>query len=255
MGNQQTHLQIDHFFDKPADFKLNKTPVQFKINDYDSFICCDDDGTVFSSTDILIGHELHVLKFDSHMRDFEVVNRGPTIARGQGIGVIVDFTRNSYIKLWKDKKNAKGYDLFVTSWPTDQISDAKDVLSSDLSVGYDVYIIDYNNEKHHLCEKHDTRDTKETPIFFSHLKKYAKYDDSEIDDQSDESESTKKIDQSEAIESTKTDDKSEQQSESRKTKFTEETQSDESVSTKTDDKSEKATESEISHTAKKPKTE
>lgn len=245
MGNQQTHLKIDHFFDQPADFKLNETPVQFKINDYDTFVCCDSNGTVFRSTDILTGHELHVLKFDSHMRDFEVVNRGPTIARGQGIGVIADFTRNSYIKLWKDKKNAKGYDLFVTSWPTDQISDAKNVLSSDLSVGYDVYIIDYNNEKHHLCEKHDTRDTKETPIFFSHLKKYAHYDDEKSDNDANESDKSEeklvdpvKDDQTEqAIEPTKT---------PRKTKFTE-TECEENENTPHTPRT--------TNTPKKPKTE
>jgi hypothetical protein len=179
MGNQQTNLKIDHFFKRPQNFQHNKKPAIFKINNYDSFVCCDCDGNISSSKSESGDFDMHVIEFSSHMRDFEVVSRGPTIARGQGIGVIVDFSRNFYLKLWKDKNNIKGYDLFVTAWPTENIPDAKDVLSSDLSLGYDVLIIDYNNEKHQLCEKHDTRDTKETRILFSDFKKYAKYDDND----------------------------------------------------------------------------
>ena len=191
MGNKQTYLEIDHFFNHPKNYQISSKPVAFKINKFDTIICYNKINSLTTSKQILDGCELINVKLDSHMRDFEVVIDGPKIARGQGIGIIIDFTRNLYIKLWKDKNDPKGYQWSVTRWSTENRSTAKSILSSDLGLGYDVFIIDHNSQKHQLCEKRNGEDYRETPIIFQHLKKYTNYVDDEDKESNIKSKSAK----------------------------------------------------------------
>lgn len=149
--------------------------IAFRINNYNKIILNYDNNI---TTELIydqgeLGNSLIDLKFNSHMRDFEVIEDGLTIAGGQGVGVIIDFPRNKFIKLWKDGDD---YELYVTIWSTEDPAHAKSILSADLGLGYDVYIIDYNHKTHQLCESMNTDDENPTPIIFPHLQKYAKYD-------------------------------------------------------------------------------
>lgn len=106
--------------------------------------------------------------------------------RGQGIGVIIDFIRDVYIKLWQDRNKASGFSLYLTGWAhthskaiTEQIGTTSDptfsILHSDLSLGYDVYIIDYKGQEKNWCEPRTQKDDQATPILFSTFQQYAQY--------------------------------------------------------------------------------
>lgn len=237
MGNRQTSLKIDHFFVQPDGYKVNSVPIRFKINDFDHMIVYLLPGHIGVKDDALVG-DLIEIRFDSHMRDFEVVEDGPKIARGQGIGVIIDFTRNLYIKLWKDKSNEAKYDLMFTRWSTENKREAQNILSQDLGLGYDVFIIDYNGAQYQLCEQKDERDSKPTSIIFPHLKKYANYE-SDTDESSDESDHDDKESDKDQSKNESNDDKESNKNES----------SDESKS----ESSEKNTESDSTNNLKKRK--
>lgn len=180
LQSQQSYIKTKHFFKNDNNAPLNNSCVIFKLNDYNFFIVYKEKGITLidvSSIDNLPIDKFTNIILKSHMRDFEVVSNGPVIARGQGLGVIIDFSRNFYIKMWKDKTKKYGVDLFLTNWPTSDIFAAQNILSADLSIGYDVFIIAYDGAEHQLCEKINKDDEKDTLIIFPSLKKYAKYDD------------------------------------------------------------------------------
>lgn len=111
----------------------------------------------------------------SHMRDFEIIHHDCTIARGQGIGVIIIHGAESYIKLTYDKNENNGINVAAyTCWGNHP--DAKNILNCDLDMGYNVLLIDSKDKAHNLCEKLDERDNRETFIIFKDCEKYAKYE-------------------------------------------------------------------------------
>ena len=60
-----------------------------------------------------------------------------------------------------------------------------EILSSDLSIGYDVLMIRNKYKFINLCEDMDERDRQPTKILFSSFSKYGSYDPSHIKDDSD----------------------------------------------------------------------
>lgn len=191
MGQSWSSLDVDSIYKtKVGKWVKNETPVVFELEELGYAIRADSRGVRVGNigewnTDV----ESHTLTFDSHARDFEVVpnQNNLTIARGQCIGVIIDFTRDIYIKLWKDKETEHGFSLYNTHWAhtssngpeEDKIGTSQDptvrIIHSDLSIGYDVYIIDYTGKGKHWCEPRTEADDRETPILFSQFQKYANY--------------------------------------------------------------------------------
>jgi hypothetical protein len=81
------------------------------------------------------------------------------IKRGHGIGIIADFSRDLYIRLWRDGIGKLDYHL--TLFGQSEVSREKvgtwedlsyKILTSSLSFGYDVYIIDHNGRSDYWCE-------------------------------------------------------------------------------------------------------
>lgn len=110
----------------------------------------------------------------SHMRDFEVIeNDKGVIARGQGIGILIVEYNKAYVKLKYDKYTPLGVKAAVYGlWGHE--SRAREILESDLSLGYDVLLMSPHGQIS-LCEKRDERDEKDTLILLSSYQKYATY--------------------------------------------------------------------------------
>jgi hypothetical protein len=175
MTNIHTTLPIEYLFENPKDFTLNTksntlmiSSHNHNINDVKIEYTCDEDGRshlyIGDSDKNFVGKKID---FSSHMKTFEIIHpytKNPIeIRRGQGIGVIVDFSRDTYIKLYygKTSKNNHNIEVIFSCWTYSDKSGDKykpyKVLSEDLGLGYDVYIIDYLGNEHRLCEM-DNRD-------------------------------------------------------------------------------------------------
>lgn len=199
MGNKQSCIETGHFFKKPQKFDLNISPIGYDIGN-DVMInvnLLSLSGPIISMNKKDALHQklsAESINFDSHMRDFEVIpSYNLIIARGQGIGVIIDFSRGLYIKMWKDKKSHFGANLFVTEWPTKDILSAKNILNNDLTLGYDIHLTDYDGNVHRLREELTEEDTMPTPIFIKDFEKYATYNEITEPQQSKQKTITKKI--------------------------------------------------------------
>jgi hypothetical protein len=192
MGQSRSSLDVNLIYKtRVGEWKRNEAPVVFELKDLGYAIHADRRGVNVGKIGTNIEGESHTLTFKSHARDFEVIpsQNNLTIARGQCIGVIIDFTRDIYIKLWKDKETEHGFSLYTTHWAhtssngasEDKIGTDQDptvgIIHSDLSIGYDVYIIDYTGKGKHWCEPRTEADSRETPILFSEFQKYANYTD------------------------------------------------------------------------------
>lgn len=190
MGQSRSSLDVNSIYKtRVGEWKRNETPVVFELKDLGYAIHADRRGVNVEKIGTNVECESHTLTFDSHARDFEVIpsQNNLTIARGQCIGVIIDFTRDIYIKLWKDKESEHGFRLYNTHWAhtssngvsEDKIGTSQDptvrIIHSDLSIGYDVYVIDYTGKGKHWCEPRTEADDRETPILFSQFQKYATY--------------------------------------------------------------------------------
>ena len=110
------------------------------------------------------------------MRDFETcvpfAKYEVTLARNQGIGVIISEPLNIYFKLYYDRNTDTGINFIDGLW--NHSKEAKLLLIKDLGIGYDIMFIN-NNDVKYLCEGVDERDKKETLILFKEYKKYPYY--------------------------------------------------------------------------------
>ena len=197
MGNNQTNLKIDSYFEEPLkvdpDCKsyeitvhLNP-PAQKKDNSrIDRVVLCWR-GSRLDVIDTWLSED-HPEKDlsdkrlqwtpKSHMRDFEVMNmftvKENRIARGQGIGVIIVESLACYAKITYDRSHPYGINMAACmKW--DHSDTAKSTLSSDLSLGYDVLLL-VKDKPHYLCEKKDKRDENNTPIWIPGLEPLTTYD-------------------------------------------------------------------------------
>lgn len=186
MGNKNTNLNIDRFFDEnPYDTRKS---YQIKINLTRPSITESGEEIYFVYL-VLQNGNLYIVKsadkvdFEftpkSHMRDFEVIVNPNTgshdkVARDQGICCMMIYPINTYIKLIYNKTESLGVSpiSFNTLGTNDE---RKNVLNSDLSLGYNVFIIDNEEAVYNLCEELDDRDDKETLILFDEFKEYASY--------------------------------------------------------------------------------
>lgn len=202
MGNYQTNLKIDQYFEEPLVHDLTYGPIEVIIHLDPPAVRKDDskvdrvklrfksDSDVGSKMEIINSWCATELSNDniktekyihwspkSHMRDFEVIcdTAGDIkIARGQGIGVIIIDKLASYMKLMYNRRTEHGISIpACTIWHHGE--KCKKLLAADLSLGYAVLFVG-KNQTDHLCEKMDERDEKETMIIFQSLKPYAKYD-------------------------------------------------------------------------------
>lgn len=185
MGNKQTNIPIDSHF--KSKIVLKKTKVQIRVNV--SPAATDSDGNEIKEIYLFFGDGTLLIdkkKFggcityewtpSSHMRDFEVINpfhEEIKIARGQGIGVIIIEPLSAYVKLMYDKKSTNGI-IPATYSKWDHSDQAKQILSDDLSLGYDVMLMTHK-KIYEMCEKIDERDEAETTILFDEFKKYSNY--------------------------------------------------------------------------------
>ena len=178
----------DLFNSRPAVWRWDSSPIVFELKGFDHQIIGHlTDSAIHpkaKAQKFKVRYDMAEISIDfkSHMRDFEVVpSDNLIIARGQGIGVIADFTRNFYIKIWKDKHFPGGYTMYVTRWTgliEDQVQ-AEHILKMDFRLGYHIFVIDYKGNHHNLCDRTDEQDQKATPILFSTFQKYAQYDSDE----------------------------------------------------------------------------
>jgi ribonuclease HI len=191
MGNHSTKLDLDPYFkdrivvddvhveivvrlDPPALNKYNDKIDNIVLRFHpDLSIDCD-------TKRLNINSKNNTWSPKSHMRDFEVIdphtNTEVKIARGQGIGVVIIESLSQYVKLMYDKNETFGVrPASYSLWNhTDR---AREVLSSDLSLGYDVLFITKDNV-HYLCEDMDESDKKDTLVIFPECRKYARYEHS-----------------------------------------------------------------------------
>lgn len=177
MGNRQTNLNIDKFFEKDASSidRVYRVAINTAIGK--RFICIN---TETGATKLCM--ECKKLCYEwtpkSHMRDFEVTQPDSGdihIARGQGIGVII-IDPSHYIKLMYDHKSPIGIKTaFISRWRKPTIQLCREVLSADLGIGYDVLMY-FDGEWINLCEPEDHRDQRKTVILLKSCKKYASYD-------------------------------------------------------------------------------
>ena len=188
MGNSNTNLKIDHFFDEDIQYndkiyyvKINlERPAANRYGNYRNYLYLRMQNARLDILDYIDNddseYEYYEFTPKTHMRDFEViVDDNIKIARGQGICVVIIPQANSYVKLIYETSSDHGVIPSVFSvWYNSQ--ETKDILSSDLSIGYDVLIIN-NGKEYNLCEEIDERDSKETPIYFKEFEKYGNYED------------------------------------------------------------------------------
>lgn len=190
MGSANTTLNIEPYFQN--DIIIDNAPIEILINleipavnrkgeSYSKFLIQlkgNETMTISEVTDLV---DATVKRYDwtpkSHMRDFEVISphneNEIRIARGQGIGVIIVEQRECYIKLMYDKTSSEGIIASAyTIWTHSE--EARGILSSDLSIGYDVLHIS-KDKIVNLIEEIDERDRKGTMILFSDLEKYGEY--------------------------------------------------------------------------------
>jgi hypothetical protein len=186
MGNTQTNLSIDKYFEREPERSDKKISITVKV----SPAALGSDGAQHNFITLTVsenGDCLSVLEGangefcwtpKSHMRDFEVVDQFTAnevkVARGQGIGVVIVEPKEMYIKLIYDKTYTHGVRaVSVFKWGQDKNS--RSVLAADLALGYNVVILRDNEELDDLCEEKDERDEEETLILFDHLKPLAHY--------------------------------------------------------------------------------
>ena len=192
MGNMNTNtnLNINHYFEDDISFNNKFYYIKVIL----SPPAKGNSGEIIDHFYIRInGKEMQTLKeikdndkeykyfeFEpkSHMRDFEFIfdyDLDIKVARGQGIGVIIIDGVESYVKLMYDKNNENGFNVASYNiWNKSQ--KAINLLNNDLSIGYNVLLIDSKDKAHNLCEKLDERDNRETFIIFKEYEKYAKYE-------------------------------------------------------------------------------
>ena len=183
MGNTQTNLPIDSYFldqiipdPSPVKITVNINPPAINKGHHQvTKVLLDINSklTLKESTED-IGY---VWSPKSHMRDFEVTDPFTPdefkIARGQGIGVIILEPLQTYIKLMYDHTAINGIKPILYSiW--NHSPEARKLLTTDLSLGYDVLFIT-NKGIINLCEPLDDRDQRMTRILFSEDEKYAQY--------------------------------------------------------------------------------
>lgn len=152
MRNYNTYLQIGHFFDQPDNFAVNNSVIEVSINGH--FV-------------IKVGQFVNICQYETNidkrvsfrsvMKDCETIDpftaNSFVINQGYGIGVIMDFSRDFYLKLYYHDVGPPGTIGVVFASIIGDILKAKRILSHDLGLGYDVYIIDYKEKSHQLCEK------------------------------------------------------------------------------------------------------
>ncbi len=200
MGNYQTNLKIDQYFEEPLVDSPNPEPIEIIVH-LDPPAVRKDDSKVDKVKLRWFGSKLNLVSSwssdkssndtnaekyihwspKSHIRDFEVIDEFTVneikIARGQGIGVIIIEQFSCYTKLIYDRDHEDGVNIPAhTIWHHGE--ECKKLLAADLNLGYDVLFIN-KDRTDHLCEKKDQRDEEKTTILFSSLKPYAKYDHNE----------------------------------------------------------------------------
>lgn len=177
MGNTLiTNLPINHFFKRPDNFnKYVEKSLLLYLEDFKLFVKINGPIVeMYSSWNGTIPQEFYRLSFKSHMRDYEIIEDIGEIEKDKGIGVFIDFSRNCYLKLWKDKYSLLGVAFYSTRWSSEDIDRAKDLLSGDLGLGYNVKIIDYYGKLHDLCEEMDERDSLGLKkVFYKQLEPFA----------------------------------------------------------------------------------
>ncbi len=196
MGNYQTNLKIDQYFEEPLVDNSNPEPIEIIVH-LDPPAVRKDDSKVDKVKLRWFGSKLNLVSSwssdesnskecihwspKSHMRDFEVIDKLTAneikIARGQGIGVIIIEQFSCYTTLIYDRDHKDGVNIPAhTIWNHGE--ECKKLLAADLNLGYDVLFIT-EKQTDHLCEKMDQRDEQETKIIIPSLKPYAKYDHNE----------------------------------------------------------------------------
>lgn len=188
MGNKQTSIKIDEYFEE-IEYKNDKIKqaIKFIIELDQPAVTCEGEEIskfifLFENDEVNILRapsnieDIYVWNPKSHMRDFEVLwpftKKQVKIARGQGIGVFISDIHKFYIKLVYDKNEKLGVKFFLGGW--NHTNEARDLLSNDLYLGYNVLIL--NNKFNNLVEPKDKRDDHETTIIFKSLENYASYD-------------------------------------------------------------------------------
>jgi hypothetical protein len=207
MGNTKTKLQIDQYFEKKIvpkkinfSIKINlTTPAKNRDDEVRNYVIVEcnkntkDDLVIWNGTEgILEGVKAtqkwtytHEWTPRSHMRDFEVIDsftpKELRIARGQGIGVIIVEQLEMYLKLYYTKDSEFGVKAASYSlWYHGERS--KEILSEDLALGYNVFLIDCEGDVHDLCEEKDERDKEDIIIYAPGLDpSLAKYNNNEED--------------------------------------------------------------------------
>ena len=190
MGNRQTNLSIDKYFEVDENFtdKCKNSYIIIVVNLNKTYV--DDKGEIISKLVVVSSEEgFNILpqnvvegkfiKFGTtnsegeifenkieinhhffprtHMRDFEVLKEDykQKIERGKGVGVIILKNRGHYIKIFRDNDSYFGFNMWTSLWSN--CDDAKEVLNDDLEMGWDVMLCT-NNETILLCEELDERD-------------------------------------------------------------------------------------------------
>jgi len=204
MGQRQTSLDIDPLFQRPADSTSLPGLLVINVNQSISlFFYYNKQGTFsvaaerleptmqvensVTETDASSENQPLQITLASHLREFEIItpqwetgekmpspSEGDCIERHEAIGVIIDFSRALYIKLWRNAESPKdkGFTLQAKHWsPCDEKSKERGWLSNDLALGYDVAVIDYTGKVSHYCEECDDRDNITTKSFDERIEK------------------------------------------------------------------------------------
>jgi hypothetical protein len=171
MGQHMSNLNINHFFNSEMPPKITDENYKMKIR-----VNLEKN----RSATLIVGiKSVQVDENDdsgkvqlewtpkSHLRDFEVLSYDSKeihIGRWAGIGIIIieslgTLIRIFYIGTQEDPKLR----LDVSAW--NHTLEAKEILNSSLSLGYDVlYLSGKSNKVSHLCEEMDERDDQKTLI-------------------------------------------------------------------------------------------
>lgn len=196
MGNQQTTLNINSWFKMETGesrvscicINFDQKAITDNGTEHDRIYAWFKNGTLrflypppeITPVPAHVGCEIYQWRPKSHMRDFEIISpfNGDeiSIARGQGIGIIVDEQAGIYCKLIY-KRNKNGLEpVNYVSFNTQSRETWLSMISADLGLGYDCIHIKPDGQVEYICEPRDERDEKETLIIFPHLKQLAKYD-------------------------------------------------------------------------------
>jgi hypothetical protein len=158
MGTTNSADSGSKYFDCPKNFQLNKSSNALLIK-------------VCSSVEVLFKYrisrsglpEIKLYRNDSHealshfpvvfqstLLEKDIVNSYDTFIKIKpqtAIGVIVDFSRNCYFKLYRNKYFPYNLGIIIGTWTyTGNLKNCKQLLSDDLELGYQIYLVTHNLE-------------------------------------------------------------------------------------------------------------